>query len=239
MHELEVSRQDEVPLLHEIHGSTLLSFSADFYVIQVILLIFVDMIAQLTGQVVHKHGMEVVIDCHGVGYAVSIPLSTADTVPAIGQNVTLLTIMVVREDAMQLYGFATPAERDAFKLLTSIQGIGGRIALGILSSSSLGDLRKAVVNGNLTALQRLPGIGKKTAERLVVELREKFIGVVPDGQQSSPSDQSQIVDDAVSALQSLGYARPAAEKAVRAALASNPEASQSSETLIRLALRQT
>jgi len=197
------------------------------------------MIAQLTGLVAQKHGMDVVIDCQGVGYAVSIPLSTADVVPSVGQNVTLLTIMVVREDAMQLYGFSTAAERDAFRLLTSIQGIGGRIALVILSSSSLAELRKAVVNGNLAALQRLPGIGKKTAERLVVELREKFIGVVPDGQQSVTSDLSQTVDDAVSALQALGYARPAAEKAVKAALASNPEASESSETLIRLALRNS
>jgi Holliday junction DNA helicase RuvA len=195
------------------------------------------MIAQLTGLVAQKHGMDVVIDCHGVGYAVSVPLSTADIVPAIGQNVTLLTIMVVREDAMQLFGFATPAERDAFKLLTSIQGIGGRIALGILSASSLADLRKALVHGNLTALQRLPGIGKKTAERLVVELREKFIGIVPDGHSSAPSELSLSADDAISALQALGYARPAAEKAVKAALATNPEAASSPEKLIRLSLQ--
>ncbi|MCX6141140.1 MAG: Holliday junction branch migration protein RuvA [Candidatus Kapabacteria bacterium] len=195
------------------------------------------MIAQLTGLVAQKHGMDVVIDCHGVGYAVSVPLSTADIVPAIGQTVTLLTIMIVREDAMLLFGFGTAAERDAFKLLTSIQGIGGRIALGILSSSSLGDLRNALVQGNLVALQRLPGIGKKTAERLVVELRDKFIGVTPDGSGAAISSLSQIADDAVSALQALGYARVAAEKAVKAALASHPEAASSSEKLIRLSLQ--
>ncbi|MBC8124544.1 MAG: Holliday junction branch migration protein RuvA [Candidatus Kapabacteria bacterium] len=196
------------------------------------------MIAQLTGLVAQKHGMDVVIDCHGVGYAVSIPLSTSDIVPAIGQSVTLLTIMVVREDAMQLYGFGTVPERDAFKLLTSIQGIGGRIALGILSSASLADLRNALVQGNLTFLQRLPGIGKKTAERLVVELREKFVGVVPDGGSTAVNQMSQIAEDAISALQALGYARAAAEKSVKTALSTNPEASSSSETLIRLALRQ-
>lgn len=196
------------------------------------------MISQLTGLVAQKHGMDVVIDCHGVGYAVSVPLSTADIVPAIGQSVTLLTIMVVREDAMLLFGFSTAAERDAFRLLTSIQGIGGRIALGILSSSSLSDLRNALVQGNLVALQRLPGIGKKTAERLVVELREKFIGVTPDGSGASVSNLSQTSDDAVSALQALGYTRVAAEKAVKAALASNPESADSSETLIRISLRQ-
>ena len=196
------------------------------------------MIAQLTGLVAQKHGMDVVIACHGVGYAVSIPLSTSDIVPAIGQSVTLLTIMVVREDVMQLYGFGSAPERDAFKLLTSIQGIGGRIALGILSSSSLADLRNALVQGNLAFLQRLPGIGKKTAERLVVELREKFVGVVPDGESAAVSQLPQIAEDAISALQALGYARTAAEKSVKTALASNPEASSSSETLIRLALRQ-
>ena len=195
------------------------------------------MIAQLTGLVAQKHGMDVVIDCHGVGYAVSIPLSTSDIVPAIGQSVTLLTIMVVREDVMQLYGFGSAPERDAFKLLTSIQGIGGRIALGILSSS-LADLRNALVQGNLAFLQRLPGIGKKTAERLVVELREKFVGVVPDGESAAVSQLPQIAEDAISALQALGYARTAAEKSVKTALASNPEASSSSETRIRLALRQ-
>jgi Holliday junction DNA helicase RuvA len=180
--------------------------------------------------------MEIVVDCHGVGYAVSIPLSTADIVPAAGQNVTLLTIMVVREDAMQLYGFATAAERDAFRLLTSIQGIGGRIALGILSATSLGDLRKAVVNGNLAALQRLPGIGKKTAERLIVELREKFIGVVPDGPPGASMELSQPADDAVSALQALGYTRAAAEKAVKTVLAEHAHATTSTESIIRLAL---
>jgi Holliday junction DNA helicase RuvA len=194
------------------------------------------MIAQLSGTVAQKNGMEIVVDCHGVGYAVSIPLSTADIVPPVGQNVTLLTIMVVREDAMQLFGFATAAERDAFRLLTSIQGIGGRIALGILSSTSLADLRKAVVNGHVAALQRLPGIGKKTAERLIVELREKFIGVVPDGPAGSTVELSQPADDAISALQALGYSRAAAEKAVKTVVTEHANTSHSTESIIRLAL---
>jgi Holliday junction DNA helicase RuvA len=197
------------------------------------------MIAQLTGTVAHKQGMDVVIDCHGVGYAVSVPLSTADTVPAIGERVTLFTILAVREDAMQLYGFASTSEREAFALLTSIQGIGGRTALGILSSTSIADLRKAVATGNVMALQRLPGIGKKTAERLIIELREKIISVVPDSGSSLVASATPAIDDAVSALQALGYARAAAEKAVKAAIALEPSASESSEKLIRLALRQT
>lgn len=195
------------------------------------------MISQLTGLVAQKSGMEIVVDCQGVGYLVSVPLSTADTVPAQGQSVTLLTIMVVREDALQLYGFTTSAERNAFRLLTSIQGVGGRMALGILSATTLSELRKNLVGGNLAALQRLPGIGKKTAERLVVELREKFIGVVADGQSSDLSTASQTVDDAVSALQALGYARASAEKAVKSAIESDPSSATSSEMLIRLSLR--
>lgn len=197
------------------------------------------MIAQLTGTVAHKQGMDVVIDCHGVGYAVSVPLSTADTVPAIGERVTLFTILAVREDAMQLYGFASTSEREAFTLLTSIQGIGGRTALGILSSTSIADLRKAVATGNVMALQRLPGIGKKTAERLIIELREKIISVVPESGGSLTASATPAIDDAVSALQALGFARAAAEKAVKAAIALDPSSADSSEKLIRLALRQT
>lgn len=197
------------------------------------------MIAQLTGTVAHKQGMDVVIDCHGVGYAVSVPLSTADTVPAIGERVTLFTILAVREDAMQLYGFASTSEREAFTLLTSIQGIGGRTALGILSSTSIADLRKAVATGNVMALQRLPGIGKKTAERLIIELREKIISVVPESGGSLTASSTPAVDDAVSALQALGFARAAAEKAVKAAITVDPASVDSSEKLIRLALRQT
>jgi Holliday junction DNA helicase RuvA len=183
--------------------------------------------------------MDVVIDCNGVGYAVSVPLSTADVVPAVGQNVTLFTIMVVREDAMSLFGFATTAERDAFRLLTSIQGIGGRIALGMLSATSIAELQAAIIGSNVIALQRLPGIGKKTAERLVIELRDKFLHIVPGAQMLATGGTAQHVEDAISALQALGFTRAAAEKSVKAALASHPEAQDSADRLIRLALQFT
>ena len=195
------------------------------------------MISQLIGRVVRKGGMEVVVDCHGVGYAVSVPLSTLDLVPPEGENVTLLTILAVREDAMQLYGFLTDAEREAFKLLTTIQGVGGRTALGILSATTLSGLRQAIATGNVAALTRLPGIGKKTAERIVVELREKIIGVVPESGEAT-STLSQTADDAVMALLALGYSRIAAEKAVNAALKTDPSISTSTEAIIRAALKQ-
>ncbi len=195
------------------------------------------MIAQLTGIVALKEGMEVIIDCQGVGYAVSVSLTTSDAVPTVGERVTLHTILAVREDAMQLFGFASTAERAMFSLLTSIQGIGGKTALGILSAASLADLRKAVATGNVAALQRLPGIGKKTAERLVVELREKVIAIVPDGAPSAEIPTTRATEDAIGALLALGFVRSVAERAVSAALSADATLVDSPEKLIRAALR--
>lgn len=182
--------------------------------------------------------MDVVIDCAGVGYAVSVPTSTLDSIPAVGSEVTLVTVMTVREDAMQLFGFATSSERDAFLLLTSVNGVGSRTALGILSSIALVDLRDRILRNDLVALQRLPGIGKKTAERLVVELRDKIAGLhVHDAPGLAPVPQDTAVDEALAALVSLGYGKAVAEKAIRAVIAAEPEASQSAERLLRKALR--
>lgn len=198
------------------------------------------MIARLHGTLVSVSGMDIVIDCGGVGYAVSVPLSTADQLPRAGENVTVHTVLNVREDAMQLFGFLTTSERSAFTLLTSITGIGGRTALGILSASSIADLRRAVTQGNLIALQRLPGVGKKTAERMVVELREKILAIEPEvgSPQHEAVSGDSTVEEALGALVSLGYSRAAAEKAVRAVIAVDPTAITSSESLIRKALRQ-
>ncbi|MCU0330024.1 MAG: Holliday junction branch migration protein RuvA [Candidatus Kapabacteria bacterium] len=197
------------------------------------------MIAMLRGRFVSRDGMDVVIDCCGVGYVAGVPLSTIDALPALSSEITLLTVMVVREDAIQLFGFGTVAERQAFLLLTSITGIGPRTALGILSSSTLADLRLKIVKGDAVGLQRLPGIGKKTAERIVLELREKIIAIVPAPatDTTEASAPAPAVDEVVAALISLGYSRATAEKAVRTVLAANPEAAVSSEKLLRLALR--
>lgn len=195
------------------------------------------MIAQLTGTVASIGSMDVVINCGGVGYAVSIPLSTRDTIPEIGADVTLRTILVVREDAFTLYGFSTEGERDAFRLLTSIQGIGGRIALGILSAASIAELQRNILQNNLPSLMRLPGIGKKTAERMVVELRDKIVGLSPSSEVGGGLHASIAVEDAISALQALGYTKAAAEKAVKSVIATNPALSMSSEEVVRHALR--
>ncbi|NQW29662.1 MAG: Holliday junction branch migration protein RuvA [Ignavibacteria bacterium] len=194
------------------------------------------MIAQLKGTIAVKDGMEVVIDCGGVGYLVSVPLSTTERVPGIGENVTLFTILNVREDAMQLFGFITESERNMFKLLTSIQGIGGRIALGILSSSTIPQLVKSISASDLISLQRLPGIGKKTAERMVVELKDRILKL-GGTENSGATLGNTITQDAVSALQALGYSRLAAEKAVTNVLSAEPDQSHSSDVLIRKALK--
>ena len=193
------------------------------------------MIAMLTGTVVAKDGMDVVVDCAGVGYAVSVPLSTSAIVPDIGQRVTLHTILAVREDAMQLFGFASHQEKQAFTQLTGIQGIGGRIALGILSATDLSTLAGAISSGNVAVLQKLPGIGKKTAERIIVELRDKMIkhNLAP-----SQSVVPNVGEDAILALVALGYSRQIAEKSVKAVLASEGTV-PNNDVLIRKALQYT
>ncbi len=180
--------------------------------------------------------MEVVVDCGGVGYLVSVPLSTSEVVSAVGESVTLFTILSVREDAMQLFGFSTVDERNVFRLLTGIQGIGGRIALGILSAANVPTLIKAIANSDLVALQRLPGIGKKTAERMIVELREKVLRIDATVT-SGVIGTSTILADAVSALQALGYSKIAAERAVNNVVSQDPDINTSSELLIRKALK--
>jgi holliday junction DNA helicase RuvA len=197
------------------------------------------MIASLRGILKCKSPTEILVDVGGVGYAVSIPLSTYSTLGELESPVHLLTYFHVREDAMQLYGFGTEAERRYFKLLISITGIGPKIAQGILSGISVTDLRQHIVGGNIAALTSIPGIGKKTAERLVVELRDKI------GKSEEPSAQStmtgdrntEIRNEALLALLSLGYNRISAEKAIRLALNDGSGSELNVEELIKKALK--
>lgn len=181
--------------------------------------------------------MDVVVVCGGVGYAVSVSLSTMDKVPEIGQNVTLLTVFTVREDAFTIYGFADQSERDMFRLLTATQGVGGRTALGILSATTVADLQQSIVSGNIQALTRLPGIGKKTAERLVVELKDKVHRVHTDFRLPDAPTTVSAIEDAISALQALGFTRVAAEKSVKAVRTELSEPELTAEDIIRAALR--
>jgi Holliday junction DNA helicase RuvA len=199
------------------------------------------MISSLTGILKSKTPTEVVIDVNGVGYSLSIPLSTYSALGDINSTVYLLTHLNVREDALQLFGFSTEPERHLFRLLISITGIGPKIAQGILSGISVTDLKQHIAGGNVAALTAIPGIGKKTAERLVVELRDKLgKGETAFGTSGFEGDvNAQIRNEALLALTSLGYNRVAAEKALRMALNDNPGSHVSIEDLIKKALKHS
>lgn len=196
------------------------------------------MIASLTGILKIKSPTEILVDVNGVGYAISVPVSTFETLGQTGSTVTLLTHLQVREDALQLYGFASETELVLFKLLISVTGIGPKLAQGILSGISAPDLRNCLVQGNVAALTAIPGIGKKTAERLILELRDK---VGKSETTSALSMQSSSREDvrtqAFLALTSLGYSRPVAETALRKALNDANGADRSLEDLIKSALK--
>lgn len=179
------------------------------------------MIAHLNGVLSLKTLDQAVIDVHGVGYAVTIPLSTYYALPQPQEPVKLLTTLHVREDAMRLYGFATEDERVLFELLVSVSSIGPRLALNMLSSIPAPELHQAIAQSDVTRLQTIPGIGRKTAERVVLELKEK-VGQVTlvaalNGAGAAADGVDYLVGDVVSALLNLGYKRPEAEKAVKAA----------------------
>ncbi len=197
------------------------------------------MIASLSGILKAKSPTEVLVDVNGVGYALSIPLSTYSTLGELNSSVQLLTYLHVREDVLQLFGFATETERQLFKLLISITGIGPKTAQGILSSITAQDLQQHITNGNASALTSVPGIGRKTAERLVVELKDKIgkIGVSAGASSLAHDKNAEIRNEALMALTSLGYNRVAAEKAIRQALNDGGTAQLTVEELIKKALK--
>lgn len=198
------------------------------------------MIAQLRGKLVTKSSTEIVVECGGVGYVASVSVSTAEKLPPLGSEVIVLTLLAVREDSMQLFGFINEAERDAFKQLISISGIGGKIALGILSSITIQELQEIIIRNDLLRLQKLPGVGRKTAERIIVELRDKIgkIAVTSASVDTTHNlTQAEVRQESLSALITLGYARPIAEKAIRQALIDEPNIIFTPDQLIRKALR--
>jgi Holliday junction DNA helicase RuvA len=171
------------------------------------------MIGKLTGTLLEKNPPQIVVDCHGVGYEVDVPMSTFYNLPATGDKVSLLTHFVVREDAQILYGFATHPERLAFRQLIRISGVGPRTALGVLSGMSVDDLAQAVSLQDSARLTRVPGIGKKTAERLLLELKGK-LGA--EGVASSPTTVGEPQADILQALVALGYSDKDAAASVKA-----------------------
>ena len=173
------------------------------------------MIGKLTGTLLEKNPPQLLIDCHGVGYEVDVPMSTFYNLPATGEKVSLLTHFVVREDAQILYGFGAAPEREAFRQLIRISGIGPRTALSVLSGMSVADLAQAVSAQDSGRIVKVPGIGKKTAERLLLELKGKLgadMGAAPG---AGPT-QSDVQSDIQQALVALGYSEKDAAAALKA-----------------------
>ena len=173
------------------------------------------MIAQLTGRVEALEEGRCIIDVNGVGYLVQASTRTLAALPAPPASARLLVETHVREDAILLYGFADSAERDWFRLLTTVQGVGGRVALSVLSALSPRDLVSAIASGDRASLTRAPGVGARLAVRLLTELRDK-VGAMPStpGLASVPSGPPSVAEDAISALVNLGYRRPEAQPVV-------------------------
>jgi Holliday junction DNA helicase RuvA len=199
------------------------------------------MITFLHGKLVEALPTQVVVDVHGVGYDVLIPLSSYDKLPAPGSDITLLTHLAIREDAHVLYGFMTSPEREMFRLLiNTVSGIGPKIALNVLSGMNVTALRGAVANGDVKALSQISGVGKKTAERIVVELKDK-IGAAGAWEAMSAtralSEADQKINDAVLALMALGFKQVEAHDSIRAAqTALGPKAAV--EDLVRASLKK-
>jgi holliday junction DNA helicase RuvA len=169
------------------------------------------MIGRIEGTLVEKNPPQVVVMSHGVGYEIDVPMSTFYGLPRTGETVTLLTHLVVREDAHLLYGFSTAPERTAFRQLLKISGVGPKVALSVLSGLSVDDLAVAVASQDATRLTRIPGIGKKTAERLVLELRDKL----PMAVTAVTTQASVAGGEVISALLALGYNEREAAAAVK------------------------
>lgn len=171
------------------------------------------MISYVKGILDHKEPNHVIIDVNGIGYEVFVPLSTYEKLSTIGGQVKLHTYHYVREDAVHLYGFLTPEEKEIFELVLSISGIGAKVALSILSTISADQFRRAVAQGDMKTLTKIQGIGKKTAERMILELKDK-IGKISVEEQEIRLPEAGSVNDAVSALLNLGASQSVAEYAV-------------------------
>lgn len=199
------------------------------------------MIGQLHGKIIQKTPPQLMLDVQGVGYEIDAPMSTFYRLPDVGQTVTLFTHLAVREDAHQLYGFYTTDEKSLFRTLLKVNGVGPRLALTILSSVEPDQFVRSIMNNDTASLTRMPGVGKKTAERLIIEMRDRLsewhTGATPDlpaPTRTLLGARNQIIQDAISALVSLGYKPQQASLGI----GKIDDGNMSSEELIRRALRE-
>lgn len=176
------------------------------------------MIARIKGILIYKSVSHVIVDAHGIGYRIFVPLTTFYELPETGQSVSLNIYTHVKEDALHLFGFHTPADQGIFQMLISVSGIGPRLALNILSGIPAREFIRAVTQGNLSRLVAIPGVGKKTAERMVLELKDKFLKMDPGGivaESSTGRERDEAMkEDALSALVNLGYKSATANKVI-------------------------
>ena len=191
------------------------------------------MITQVRGRLVEKSPTEVVVDCNGVGYLLHISLNTFSSLPA-DENVVLYTHLSIREDAHTLFGFISKTEREVFKLLISVSGVGPSIARTMCSSMTSEEIQNAIASENVSVIQSVKGIGAKTAQRVIVDLKDKILKTF-DIDAISFAKNNTNKDEALSALDVLGFNRKQSEKTVNAVLKENPEASV--EKIIKLALK--
>ncbi|WP_407354159.1 Holliday junction branch migration protein RuvA [Luteimonas sp. R10] len=192
------------------------------------------MIGRLRGTLVHKQPPWLVVDVHGVGYELEAPMSTFYDLPPIGGEVSLFTHYAQKEDSVSLYGFLHDSERRLFRDVQRVSGIGAKIALAVLSGVSVDEFARLVQAGDVTALTRVPGIGKKTAERMVVELRDRAAGLAgAGGAMSTGTSPADPLSEATIALQQLGYKPAEAQKMAKSAAAEG----DSAEIIIRKALK--
>ena len=196
------------------------------------------MIAYIKGILAEKEPTRVVIEAAGVGYELTIPLSTFDRLPKTGAEAKLLAYHCVREDDETLFGFATEAEKAMFAKLTSVSGVGPKIAIAILSGSSIGELSLAIASGNAKRISSIKGVGKKTAEKICIELKDKVnaIEALAATGRGGKGEVSPVLRDAILALSALGFNEEAANKMVSQVIAAHPDA-KDTETIIRFALK--
>ncbi len=199
------------------------------------------MISQITGKLISKKTTEVVIECSGVGFLLIVPISTEKCLPALNENVTLQTLLITneREDTIVLFGFYTDAEREIFKLLLKVKGIGPKSALGILSSISISEFCNAIKNENHELLKKMPGIGDKTAKLIVIELKNKVTKIDEDSSLYFEEDVLSILqEDAINALITLGYNKIIAAKEVKKAISVLGQLDITIENIINLVLKK-
>ena len=198
------------------------------------------MISRIKGTLIIRDIAEIVVDVHGVGFALSVPVSTFEKLPPTGQSVELLTHLHVRDDAFVLYGFASEQERSLFRMLIGVSGIGVRLALSVLSCMSVSEFCRNIRAGDVRALSRINGVGKRSAERMVVELRERVEDIDPSAAFAQPgldAVASREAQDAVIALERLGFKSDVARRAVRKAAEELEPDRQTADRLLKSALK--